>query len=139
MTVKPSPEELTRLEEFLAPPRIAVVATVGKTGMPQLTPNWYRFANGRLTISTTKERFKYLNLSRDDRLAVCIYSEPLAAEYATLRGQAQISDNISIWPETEAIVERYVAPDRVDARMRVLRGQQRVIISLKPERVVFRT
>ena len=139
MTVKPSPEELARLEEFLAPPRIAVVATVGKTGMPQLTPNWYRFANGRLTVSTTKDRIKYVNLSRDDSLAVCVYSEPLAAEYATLRGHAQISDNISIWPETQAIVERYVAPDRVAAHMRVLRAQQRVIISLAPERVVFRT
>ena len=106
--------------------------------MPQLTPNWYRFANGRLTISTTKDRFKYLNLSLDNRLAVCIYSEPLAIEYAMLRGHAQIIDNISIWLETQAIVERYVTADQVAARMRQLRAQQRVIISLKPERVAFR-
>ena len=69
-------QENRELEEFLRPSRIAVVATVGPTGMPQLTPNWYVFLDGRIAISTTKERIKYRNLSRDSRLAVCIYSEP---------------------------------------------------------------
>ena len=119
------------------PPRIAVVATVGRTGMPQLTPNWYRFADGRLTVSTTKERIKYQNLSRDPRLAVCVYSEPRAKGYAVLRGLAEINDDESIWPETEAIVARYTEADKVDARMRTLRTQNRVIISLVPERVHY--
>jgi nitroimidazol reductase NimA-like FMN-containing flavoprotein (pyridoxamine 5'-phosphate oxidase superfamily) len=73
LAIRPTAEELARLERFLEPSMIAVVATVGRTGMPQLTPNWYRFANGRLTMSTTKERVKYLNLSRDPKMAVCIY------------------------------------------------------------------
>lgn len=132
-------EEQARLAEFLGPSWIAVVATVGHDGMPQLTPNWYRFADGRLTISTTKERIKYRNLSRDDRLAVCVSSEPSAAQYVTVRGHAEIRDDDSIWEDTRAIVERYVAPDRVEARMRMLRQQDRVIISLVPERVVYRT
>ena len=139
MTTSLTPEEVTRLEKFLLPPRIAVVATVGASGMPQLTPNWYVYADGRLAISTTKERIKYRNLTRDGRLAVCVYSEPLAMEYATLRGPAETSDDDSIWPVTQAIVERYVAPERVAARMRELRAQHRVIISLVPDRVVFRS
>ena len=138
MTSSLTAEETARLKEFLGPSRIAVVATVGLRGMPQLTPNWYRFANGRLTVSTTKERVKFRNLSRDRRLAVCIYSEPRAGDYVTLIGRAEISDGESIWPETQAIVERYVEPDRVEDRMRLLRTQNRVIISMTPERVVFR-
>ena len=47
--------------------------------------------------------------------------------------------DVDLDPETEAIVERYMAPGQVAARMRLLRAQQRVIISLRPERVVFRT
>ena len=133
-----SHDEMAHLEEFLRPSRIAVVATVGATGMPQLTPNWYRFADGRLAVSTTKERVKYRNLSRNNRLAVCVYSEPLAGEYATITGRADILEGESIWPETRAIVERYVAPEGVEARMRMLRTQNRVIISLAPERVLFR-
>ena len=139
MSLRLTQEETARLEEFLRPSWIAVVATLGPEGMPHLTPNWYRFANGRLTVSTTKERVKYRNLSRDQRLVVCVCSEPLAAEYATLVGRAEISDGESIWPETQAIVERYVPPEGVDARMRMLRAQNRVIISMAPERVIFRT
>ena len=133
-----STEDRDRLEQFLSPPWIAVVATIGRDGMPQLTPNWYRFGEGRLTISTTRERIKYRNLARDDRLAVCVYSDLEASEYVTLRGSAEIADGESIWDETRAIVERYVEPDRVDERMRVLRTQDRVLISMVPERVVFR-
>ncbi len=134
-----TPDEVLRLEELLSPPRIAVVATVGRRGMPQLTPNWYRFANGTLTISTTKERIKYRNLSLDGRIAVCIYSGPLAEDYVTLWGKAEISDDGSIWPETQAIFERYVSIDQMNARMRELRTQNRVIISLVPDRVILRT
>ena len=139
MSTRLTPEEIARLEEFLEPSRIAVVATVGSDGMPQLTPNWYRFANGRLTISTTKERVKYRNLSRDSRISVCICSESRAADYVTLRGHVEISDDESIWPETQAIVARYVAPERVDDRMHQLRTQSRIIISLDPESAIFRT
>ena len=130
--------DVARLEEFLAPSRIAVVATVGRTGMPQLTPNWYHFANGRLNISTTKERVKYQNLSRNPSLTVCIYSDPMARDYVVLSGQAQVTDGDSIWPETQAIVERYTEAGVVEERMSQLKQQDRVLITLEPERVVFR-
>ena len=109
-------EDLSRLGEFLAPTKIAVVATIGRDGMPQLTPNWYVYQDGRIAISTTKQRVKYRNLAHDSRLAVCILTEPLAEEYVSVRGTAEIIDNDSIWPVTEAIVRRYVRPERVQAR-----------------------
>ena len=130
-------EERRRLEDFLAPSRIAVVATVGKTGMPQLTPNWYNFSDGRMKISTTKDRIKYLNLVKDDRLAVCVYSDALAHDYVTIRGHAEIIEGDAIWPDTLAIIKRYVESDKVEARMTALRQQPRIIVSLDPERIHF--
>ena len=106
--------------------------------MPQLTPNWYVYQDGRIAISTTKQRVKYRNLFRDSRLAVCVMTEPLAQEYVSVRGTADIIDDDSIWPVTEAIVRRYVRPERVQARMEQLRTEDRIIISLKPERIHFR-
>ena len=38
MTTKETHE---KLDEFLAPTKIAIVATINKEGMPHLTPNWY--------------------------------------------------------------------------------------------------
>ena len=71
MTSKLTPQELARLEDFLRPPRIAVVATVGRGAMPQLTPNWYNFVDGKLHVSITTERVKYRNLVRDSQMSVC--------------------------------------------------------------------
>ena len=133
-----SAEERTRLAGFLAPSRIAVVATIGRDGMPQLTPNWYVYSGGRLLVSTTRQRVKYRNLVRDGRIAVCVCSEPMAEEYVTVRGRAEVRDDDSIWADTREIVERYVAPDGVEARMDALRGEDRVIISVEPDGVVFR-
>ena len=137
MTKTLSTDETARLERFLRPPRIAVVATIGPSGMSQLSPNWYWYTDGRLIISTTKDRVKYRNLSRDNRIVVCIYSEPEAAEYVTVRGFAEITDDDSIWPDTRVIEERYVAAELVDANLREMRNESRVLISVAPESVVF--
>lgn len=130
-------DELSKLNKFLEPTKIAVVATIGRDGVPHLTPNWYVYMDGKVAISTTKQRVKYPNLVRDPRLSVCIMTEPLAEEYVTVRGAAEIIDDESIWPITEAIVRRYVPPEGVQPRMEQLHRQDRVIISMTPERVHF--
>ena len=133
-----TPEETHRLEAFLKPSHIVIVATIGRNGTPHLTPNWYAYANETLMISTTKERLKYRNLMRDNRMTVCIYSEPQAQDYVTLWGRVTIRDDASIWPDTRAIVERYVPAQGVEARLQQLRTQNRVILDFKPARVLFR-
>jgi hypothetical protein len=50
-----------------------------------------------------------------------------------------IRDDESIWPDTRAIVERYVPSEGVDARLAELRTQNRVILGFEPDRVIFRT
>lgn len=133
-----SEEELTRVQNFLAPSLIVLVATVGSKGVPQLTPNWYVYQSGKVKISTTKERVKYQNLLRDPRLSLCVYSDMSASGYLAIYGRAKIYENANIWPVTQSIVERYVPPDLVEARMRHLRTENRVIISVDVEHVVFR-
>lgn len=138
MSTELTNDDLSGLENFLAPTKIAVVATIGKDGMPQLTPNWYVYTAGLFIISTTKQRVKYLNLVRDPRMSVCVMTEPLAVEYATIRGSVNIIDGDTIWPIVEGIVRRYVPEDKVNDRMAALMKEDRVIISMTPERVHFR-
>lgn len=137
MSTELTNDDLSRLENFLAPTKIAVVATIGKDGMPQLTPNWYVYTAGLFIISTTKQRVKYLNLVRDPRMSVCVMTEPLAVEYATFRGSVNIIDGDTIWPIVEGIVRRYVPEDKVNDRMAALMKEDRVIISMTPERAHF--
>jgi PPOX class probable F420-dependent enzyme len=133
-----TPEETNRLEAFLKPSHIVVVATIGRSGMPHLTPNWYVYRDGKLMISTTKERVKYKNASRDKRMSVCVYSDLKATSYATITGPVVIRDDDSIWPDTQAIVERYVPPEGVENRMSQLHSQNRVILDLIPDKVSVR-
>ena len=137
-TVPLKADDLARLPKFLEPTRIAVVATIYRSGMPHLTPNWFVYEGGRIAISTTKQRVKFRNLSHDPRMSVCIFSELTAADYVTVSGPVSISDDESIWPVTTRIVERYVPSAHVEERLAQLRTQDRVILSLTPESVVFR-
>ncbi len=139
MTQNISSGVAARLEEFLEPVRMVVVATIGQDGMPQLTPNWYWYSDGKIKISTIKERMKYRNLARDSRMSVCIYSEPRAQDYVAIRGPVEIIEGDAIWPDTQEIIKRYVPAERFDEMIDQLRSQNRVILSLTPERVVFRS
>jgi hypothetical protein len=76
----------------LAASHIAVVATIGRNGTPQLTPNWYRYDGQVLTLITRNDRLKYRNLQRDNRISVCIYDPPVASDYVVISGTATWND-----------------------------------------------
>ena len=120
MVVNSSDEETARLEEFLEPPGIAVLATLNGSGSPQISPIWHRYSEGRGTMSTVFERVKSRNIVRDGKASVCVYSEPEAFEYASLSGTVTVIDYDSLWTETRAIVDRHELPEDADNRMRRL-------------------
>jgi PPOX class probable F420-dependent enzyme len=126
------------LGTFLRPSLIAVAATVGTDGMSQLTPVWYEYRDGAMRISVTKERLKYKNLVRDSRLSVCVYGPPLAKVFVTMTGRVELVDDDSIWEPTREICQRYMSADEVGSWMQMLKGENRVLITLRPDRVMFK-
>ncbi len=125
------------IAQFLAPSRIAVMATINRDGTPQLTPNWYHYDGTVLTFVTTKERVKYLNLRRDPRISICIYAAPLAAEYVVMRGRATVSDQ-DIWDQARAIIQRYAEPAEVEEHLERWKTQPRVLVTVTPDRISTR-
>ena len=125
------------ITEFLAPSRIAVMATINRDGTPQLSPNWYHYDGTVLTFVTTKERVKYLNLQRDPRISLCIYAAPLAADYVVIRGRATVSDQ-DIWDQARAIIQRYTDAAEVEEHLERWRTQPRVLVTVTPERISTR-
>lgn len=135
----PTSEQIKFLDEFLATSRIAVVTANGESGFPQVTPNWFNWDGERLSISTTKDRLKHRNFSRDPKTTVLIYEEPMATDYVLLRGNIEIQDDDQIWEPTRAILGRQLPVDQVDAFIRRMKDtEQRVVLWLKPDRVVRR-
>ncbi len=137
METKMTAKETTRLQEFLQSPRIGVLATVNRNGSPQISPIWYRYSEGRITMSTTEETLKCRNVRRDPRASLCVYSVPDGLEYVSLAGTASVAAGDAIWGETQAIVDLYELPEQAQRRMARLRSQNRVIITLVPEKIDF--
>ena len=127
------------LNGYLAQARIAVVVTQSPSGYAQITPNWFNWDGKRLSVSTTKERLKYKNLSRNPKLSVLSYEEPMAANYVTLRGEVEIQDDDGIWTPTRAILGRHLDADKADAYIERMKStEQRVLLWLAPEQMTVR-
>ncbi len=127
------------LNGYLAQARIAVVVTQSPSGYAQITPNWFNWDGKRLSVSTTKERLKYKNLSCNPKLSVLIYEEPMAANYVTLRGEVEIQDDAGIWTPTRAILGRHLDADKADAYIERMKStEQRVLLWLAPEQMTVR-
>ena len=127
------------LNGYLAQARIAVVVTQSPSGYAQVTPNWFNWDGERLSVSTTKERLKYKNLSRNSKLSVLIYEEPMASNYVTLRGESEIQDDDGIWTPTRAILGRHLDADKADAYIERMKStEQRVLLWLAPEQMTVR-
>ena len=127
-----------KIETFLNKPRIAVVSTIKKDGTSQLSPNWYIYLDGAIYISTTKKRAKYWNLSRDNRVSLCIYSEPLANDYVVIEGKCDILPKEKIFPITEEIVKLYVPVDLVLDRVAQIKKEDRVLLKIIPDKYLSR-
>ena len=142
--VMPTVEQIEFLNEFLKTARIAVVVSNSESSYPQATPNWFNWDGERLSISTTKERLKYKNYSRDSKAAVLIYEEPMASDYVQLRGDIEIQDDDQIWGPTRAILGRHLPSEQADAyieRIESERGTSGVVAEAgaccAPERIGF--
>jgi hypothetical protein len=54
---------------------------------------------------TTKERLKFFNLRRDDRMSVCVYEPLLASDYVVFQGRATVDDG-DIWDDARKVIQR---------------------------------
>ncbi len=118
------------------------MATINRNGEPHLTPNWYRYNGRTLTFITRSDRLKFRNLTRDERMSVCIYDAPAASNYVVFTGTASIQDATTggpeVWAEIRRIVSRYVADERVDGYLERLKTEPRVLVTVTPERISTR-
>jgi PPOX class probable F420-dependent enzyme len=125
--------------EYLADHRLAVLATGRSDGSPQISTVYYHFDGCDLAVSVTNDRAKWANVRRQPRVALVV-SE--GRQQLVLYGRA---DAIATDPERTILHRRMRQamgtdngnPDHVLARE--LEDAGRVIISIRPERVLMNT
>lgn len=108
----------------------ATVATIQPAGGPQSSVVWIKRDGDDVLFSTIKGRRKYANLINDPRVSVLVIDAADPYRYAEVRGTASISDD----PQARLIEELAVkyTGDSFGSRP----GERRVIVRVRPERVV---
>ena len=125
-----------KINAFLNGKHNAILATIKKDGSPQLTPMIYRWDGEQFWISTTKDRAKYTNITRDPRISLCI-DDAATTTTVIATGKARITEE-NLWADTLKIVERYRGPEQAAAYVKSMQDKKepRVILILKPDKVI---
>lgn len=109
----------------------AHISTIGPKGEPQVSPIWYDWDGTHVLISHTKERQKFKNLQRDERVAISITDPDNPYRYIEVRGLVEIEDD----PEKTLIhklAKKYMDKDRYPYDTE---KDNRVIFKITPTRV----
>lgn len=112
----------------------AVVATIRRDGLPQLTPNWYLWINDAIWISTAASTVKTHNLRRDPRIVLCI-DDPVSGDYVQITGRATLIEGDEVIEPTLAICRKYMSEAEVLPHWQQISAEgPRVVIVVHPER-----
>ena len=120
-------------ERFIQEHRLAVLTTLRRTGSPQSTPVYYIYENGRLLVSSTRDRFKTLNIQRDPRVSLCIVDERPPFRYVQVQGKATVTEDDLV--ETSRRIYKTFRDSLSDDFPEQLVQQGRIIIEVTPEEV----
>ncbi|MGN6598649.1 MAG: PPOX class F420-dependent oxidoreductase, partial [Actinomycetes bacterium] len=115
-------------------PNYATVATIQPDGQPQLTVVWVKRDGDDILFSTTTNRRKYDNLTRDPRASILIYAQDHPYSYLEVRGTVTTTEEggrelIDELARKYMGAERYTMDDGTD--------NVRVVVRISPDKVVF--
>lgn len=110
---------------------IAHLASLGPDDEPQSHPIWYDVRDGEFWLSTTKERQKYRNVSRDPRVALSILDPENPYRYLEVRGRVVGLDDDPEKRFIDELAQKYMDRDEYPDKQE---GAERVIIRIAPEK-----
>lgn len=92
------------IEQFLQQPRHAVVGTNPADGPPHLTPVWFLYERRRIYLGIERRSVKYRNLTRDNRISICVDAGHPDGRTVMAYGRAEIEETGT--PEVDDIMWR---------------------------------
>jgi PPOX class probable F420-dependent enzyme len=123
-----TPEKIAAL---LSRPHVAIVGVNRANGGPQLTPVRFFWDGETFYFSTTTDRAKYTNIRRNPSITLMV-DDPLG--YIVAYGEAEIIET-EFTELVRPIIEKYM-PDRIEAGMAIVTQPNRVLVLLRPERLL---
>ena len=111
--------------------QIAVLGTIGASGRPQLSGVWFLTEGDTVKISLNTTRQKVKNLQANPKASVLIFDEKSPYRYLEIRGDAEVTPD----PDYE-FADQVGAKYGSDLRTRDQPGDSRVVVTIRPARVV---
>ncbi len=84
-----------RAHKFLTRTQVCVLATTGPGNTPHAVPMWYRYRDGIITISTSRESQKCRNVARTSKATVVVDRRDPPYYAAMVKGDAEIGPALS--------------------------------------------
>jgi PPOX class probable F420-dependent enzyme len=125
------------MQDLLTQRNNAIIAVNRPTGGPQVTPVWYLWDGEAFYFSTTKDRAKYAHIKRNPAISLIVDGGP---RYIAAYGQAEIIEQITpdLADLAVQMAAKYVPPEGVEQLVKLAQEPGRVVIKLRPEKVVVR-
>jgi PPOX class probable F420-dependent enzyme len=113
--------------------RFATLASVGPDGRPQVSEVWFLAEDDAVRVSLNVTRQKTKNLVANPAISVLLLDLANPLRYLELRGDAEITPD-----DDYSFADRLAAKygEGVDLRQMDPAGQTRVVVTVKPVRVV---
>ena len=111
--------------------QIGVLGTIGASGRPQLSGTWFLADGDTVKISLNTSRQKVKNLQADPKVSFLILDPENPYRYLELRGDAEIVPD-----DDYAFADQVGAKYGDDLRTRDKPGESRVVVTIKPARVI---
>jgi PPOX class probable F420-dependent enzyme len=112
--------------------QVGVLGTIGASGRPQLSAVWFLAEDETVKISLNTTRQKVKNLQAEPKASFLIFDPENPYKYVELRGDAEVTpdDDYSF---ADKLGAKYGG---ADLRERDQPGETRVVVTIKPARVV---
>lgn len=127
--------EIEKALTFVSEHPRAVIATYRADGRIQMSPIVVGVDGGELLVSTRETAVKTVNVRRDPRVFVCVFTDRFFGDWVQVDGRARV---VPLPEAMEQLVSYYRAisgehPDWDDYRAAMER-ERRVVIRITPER-----
>lgn len=122
-----------KAKRLISAPNIGNLATLMADGSPHLTPVWIDYEDNRVLVNTAEGRQKVVNVRRDPRVAVSVFSFENPYEMVSIQGRVVETTHEGADQHIDKMAKKYLGQERYPFRRP---GEQRVIIRIEPERVV---
>jgi PPOX class probable F420-dependent enzyme len=123
--------EIPESHKGLLNAQVGVLGTIGASGRPQLSATWFLAEGDTVKISLNTARQKVKNLQADPKTSFLIFDPENPYKYVELRGDAEVTAD-----DDYAFADKLGAKYGADLRERDNPGESRVVVTIKPARII---